>query len=71
MSKVKIFKPDGRAWREKRDLALYEEYTRLMSVEGQGRVGVNEFLMQKFNIHSQGTIYAIIKRVKNMKQSNS
>lgn len=61
MSKVKIFKPDGRAWREKRDLALYEEYTRLMSVEGQGRVGVNEYLMQKFNI--RGVKRDVKKRV--------
>jgi|GEM_PF-474906 len=63
MGKMKIFKPDGKKWREKRDLALYREYTELTSVEGQGKTGVNNYLMRKYGIHSPSTIYVIIRRV--------
>ncbi|MGP1526965.1 MAG: hypothetical protein ACTTI2_06130 [Bacteroidales bacterium] len=63
MEKMKIFKPEGKKWRERRNLALYEEYTELTSVEGQGKTGVNGYLMRKYGIHSQSTIYVIIRRV--------
>ena len=63
MEKMKIFKPEGKKWRERRNLALYEEYTELTSVEGQGKTGVNGYLMRKYGIHSQSTIYVIIRHV--------
>lgn len=63
MEKMKIFKPEGKKWRERRNLALYEEYTELTSVEGQGKTGVNGYLMRKYGIHSPSTIYVIIRRV--------
>ena len=63
MEKVKIFKPDGQRWREKRDMAIYKEYTELMSAKGQSKTGVNDYLMKKYGIHSQGTIYVIRRRV--------
>lgn len=63
MGKIKIFKPDGQRWREKRDMAIYREYTELMSIEGQSKTGVNDYLMKKYGVHSQGTIYVIRRRV--------
>lgn len=49
--------------REARDLAIYNEYNSLMETEGQSKVMAKDFLMKKYNIHSQGTIYVILKRV--------
>ena len=63
MDKVKIFKTDCQKEREERDLAIYNEYAALMSVEGQSKTLVTEHLMKKYNIHSQGTIYVIRRRV--------
>lgn len=63
MGKVKLFKPDGQRWREKRDMAIYREYSELMSVKGQSKTGVNDYLMKKYGVHSQGTIYVIRRRV--------
>ena len=34
-----------------------------METEGQSKVMAKDFLMKKYNIHSQGTIYVILKRV--------
>lgn len=58
-----IFKTDCQREREERDLAIYNEYNELMSVEGQSRTLVTEHLMKKYNVHSQGTIYVIRRRV--------
>ncbi len=63
MDNVKIFKTDCQREREKRDLAIYNEYTELMSVKGQSKTLVTEHLMKKYNIHSQGTIYVIRRRI--------
>ena len=63
MDRVKIFKTDCQKEREERDLAIYIEYTALMSVEGKRKTLVTEHLMKKYGIHSQGTIYVIRKRV--------
>lgn len=49
--------------RESRDTALYEEWVRLTSVEGQCKQNVTGYLMRKYDINSPSTIYAIIKRV--------
>lgn len=48
--------------REARDLAVFKEYSSLVSVEGQSKTEVNKYLMQKYNIHSTGTLYVILKR---------
>lgn len=63
MGNVKIFKAKGKRWRDKRDLALYNDYIELASADGQSKTGVNDYLMKKYGIHSQGTIYAIRQRV--------
>lgn len=49
--------------REARDLELFKEFNALASIEGQSRTEVIKYLMKKFNIHSTGTFYVILKRV--------
>lgn len=63
MAKPKIFKTECQEEREKRDLAIYNEYHELMAVKGQSRTLVTEHLMKKYGIHSAGTIYVIRRRV--------
>jgi hypothetical protein len=60
---MQVFKTPYQIERETRDLAIYNEYNELMSVEGQSSLLVSEHLMKKYNIHSIGTIYVIRKRV--------
>ena len=49
--------------REARDLAIYNDWCAMTSVKGQSKTRVTEYLMQKYGIHSQGTIYVIRRRV--------
>lgn len=63
MDEVKILKTDFQKKRERRDLAIYNEYNEMMSIEGQSRTLVTQHLMKKYNVHSQGTIYVIRRRV--------
>lgn len=60
---AKVFKTPCQTEREARDLAIYNEYNSLMTVEGQSKTVVTERLMKKYGIHSQGTIYLIRRRV--------
>lgn len=60
---AKVFKTSCQTEREARDLAIYNEYNSLMTVEGQSKTVVTEHLMKKYGIHSQGTIYLIRRRV--------
>ena len=60
---AKVFKTQCQTEREARDLAIYNEYNSLMTVEGQSKTVVTEHLMKKYGIHSQGTIYLIRRRV--------
>lgn len=66
MGDVKIFKTDCQKEREKRDLAIYNEYNEMMSLDGQSRTLVVQHLMKKYGVHSQGTIYVIRRRVEEM-----
>lgn len=61
--KTMLFKTDCKAKREARDLAIFNDYNELISVDGQSRTLVTEHLMRKYSIHSPGTIYVIRKRV--------
>ncbi len=63
MEQTPVFKTECQAEREKRDLAIYNEYNELAAVEGQSRTLITEHLMRKYGIHSSGTIYVIRKRV--------
>lgn len=63
MENPKIFKTECQKEREKRDMAIYNEYDELMAVKGQSRTLVTEHLMKKYGIHSAGTIYVIRRRV--------
>lgn len=66
MDKVKIFKTECQKEREKRDLAIYNEYNEMTSVDGQSKTLVVQHLMKKYGVHSQGTIYVIRRRVEEM-----
>lgn len=63
MGQTPVFKTECQVEREKRDLAIYDEWNKLVAVEGQSRTLVTEHLMKKYGIHSVGTIYIIRKRV--------
>lgn len=63
MMEAKVFKTQCQTEREARDLALYNEYNELMAVRGQSKTVVMEHLMEKYGIHSVGTIYIIRRRV--------
>lgn len=54
--------------REARDIAVFKEYNNLVSVDGQSRTEVNRYLMQKYNIHSAGTLYVILKRAEKLEK---
>lgn len=58
-----IFKTDCQKEREARDRAIYDDYNSLMAVKGQSKMMVIQHLMGKYNVHSMGTIYVILKRV--------
>ena len=49
--------------REARDLAIYNEYNALAANPEQSREELNRYLMEKYGIHSTGTLYLIRKRV--------
>lgn len=49
--------------REARDLAIYNEYNKLAANPDQSKVALNEYIMQKYGIHSTGTLYLIRKKV--------
>ncbi len=58
-----IFKTDCQKEREARDKAIFDDYNSLMSVKGQSKMMVIRHLMGKYNVHSIGTIYVILRRV--------
>ena len=58
-----ILKTPCQQEREARDLAIYTDYHSLMEVEGQSKTMAHEHLCKKYGIHSQGTIYTILKRL--------
>lgn len=58
-----IFRTPCQQEREARDMEIYTEYKKLMGVEGQSKTSVKDYLMKKYGIHSQGTIYVILRRV--------
>ena len=60
---MEVLKTELQREREQRDLAIYSDYERMMSVPGQSATEVGKVLMNKYQIHSLGTIYVIRKRV--------
>jgi Mor family transcriptional regulator len=63
MDRPLIFKTECQTERERRDLAIYNEYQQLVALPGQSKTSVMEHLMKNYNIHSVGTIYVILRRV--------
>lgn len=60
---MEVLKTELQREREQRDLAIYSDYERMMSVPSQSATEVGKVLMNKYKIHSLGTIYVIRKRV--------
>ncbi len=58
-----LFRSGFRTEKERKDRAVYDEFVRMMGVPGQSKLKVIFYLMDKFGIYSQSTVYNIIKRV--------
>ena len=56
-------KTDLQRAKEERELAIYEDREKMLAIEGQSRTNVIAYLMQRYGIHSAGTIYCICARV--------
>lgn len=61
-STLPVLKTPFRVEKEAKELAIYNDYKELMSVQGQSATAVTEHLMEKYGIHSASTIYEIRKR---------
>lgn len=58
----KVFKTAYQEEMEAKDMAIYTEWNELMNIPGQSATAVTQHLMQKYNIHSQSTIWVMRKR---------
>ena len=56
---AKVFKTPCQTEREARDLAIYNEYNSLMTVEGQSKTVVTEHLMKKYGIDAMHLVSAV------------
>lgn len=63
MTEMSRFRTDNAVQREKRDLAIYAEYHRLIKEPGASRTKVDDYLCRKYGLHSRSTIWFIRKRV--------
>lgn len=68
--RIPIFRTACQTERDERDLSIYNDYQAMTKVKGQSKTLVNEFLMKKYGIHSQGTIYIIRQRVEERLHQN-
>lgn len=57
----KLLKTPTQERREKRNRAFCDEYNAMLTVEGQSKTQVIAHLMQKYQIGSTSTAYAILK----------
>lgn len=60
---IPVMKTPWQEEKEQRDLAVYNDWVELTSVEGQSKTEVTNFLMNKYGYHSSGSIYVVRKRV--------
>jgi len=51
-----------------RDQRIFEEWLRLSTTPGNAKTQVRDSIMAKYNIGSQATFYAVIKRASERKQ---
>lgn len=58
----KVFKTAYQEEQEAKDMAIYNEWNELMQLPGQSATAVAQHLMQKYNIHSQSTIWVMRRR---------
>lgn len=54
--------------KEARELAIYNEYQKLIAEPGAQATAVNDFIMKKYGIHAPSTLYTIRKRVEMRKR---
>lgn len=59
----KVYKTPYQERKEARELAIYNEYMTLTQNPVNSRTKVRDSIMDKYNIGSQSTFYAIIDRV--------
>ena len=50
--------------REKRDMALYNDYNRMRKDKESSKTLIDEYLMKKYGFYSKATIWVIVDRVK-------
>jgi hypothetical protein len=60
---MEVYKTDLQRQREMRNYALYSDYQKMMSVQGQSATEVTKVLMKKYNLHSPATVYVIRNKV--------
>ena len=63
MKKKDKFKTEFQEKKEKQDLAIYNEFNSLASEKGSKKTAITKFLMKKYDIHSENTIYKIRRDV--------
>ncbi len=59
-----LFETDFKKKKRLREESVYREYKNLMSVQGQSKMKVMEFLSMKYEYASVSSIYSIIKKFK-------
>jgi len=59
----KILKTKWRLRKEAQDLEIYKEYQELMSVEGAMAMAVMRYLIEKYDLGAESTVWSIRKRV--------
>lgn len=63
MKKKDKFKTEFQEKKEQKDLAIYNEFNLLASKKENKKTAITKFLMEKYDIHSENTIYKIRRDV--------
>lgn len=63
MKKKEKFKTKFQEEKEQKYLAIYNEFNLLASVKENKKTAITKFLMKKYDIHSENTIYKIRRDV--------
>jgi hypothetical protein len=71
MTQTSKFQSDLSKEKWKRNLAIYDEYTKLTQDPTVSKQKVVHHLMKKYNLHSESTIWLIRKKVEAWKAQQS
>ena len=63
MKQKEKFKTEFQEKKEQKDLAIYNEFNLLASKKENKKTAITKFLMEKYDIHSENTIYKIRRDV--------